>query len=121
MKGNNRVILQGWLHLSPQHVQTQRVDGQIASLMLAYLDTDSPALGGRHRVVLTGDNLGKALLLLNQHGGQPLKVQATVTGYLVTFRSVSHVVVTDLVLLLGTEEEVEEASSASWPAGDGAA
>lgn len=112
MKGNNRAILQGWLHLSPQQVQTQQVDGQTASLMLAQLDTDSPALGGRHWVVLTGDNLAKALLLLKAHQGQPIKVQASVTGYLVTFRTACHVVATDLVLVRGTEEVEVEPSSA---------
>ena len=113
MKSNNRVWLQGWLHVHPQRVQQQRVDGQTASLMLAYLDTDSPALGGRHRVILTGENLAKALLLVRQHEGQPVKVQAAVTGYLVTYRATAHVVATEVVLMQGTDEpEPERASSA---------
>ena len=113
MKGNNSVVLQGWLHLDPARLVSQRVDGRDAQLMLAYLDTDSPALGGRHRVVLIGENLAKALLLLRQHKGRPVKVQATVTGYLVTYRATAHVVAERLVLLAGTDEpEGEPASSA---------
>lgn len=119
MRGNNRVILQGWLHLSPKQVLTQRVDGQTTTVMLTYLDTDSPVMGGRHRLLLTGKVLSKALLMLEQYGA--LKIQAVATGYLVTFQSVSHVVVTDLVLLVGTEEVEDDASSASWPADDSAA
>lgn len=99
MKGNNMVILQGWLHLDPKQVQTQ----QDVSFMRAYLDTDRPVLGGRHHVVLSGKSLAKAQLLMKQNGGR-LKIQAAVIGHLVTLRQQSHVVVSDLVLVQGTEQ-----------------
>ncbi len=111
VKGNNRVILQGWLHLNPANMVTQTVNGYHYAYLRAEMDTDSPAVGGRHLVVITGANLGKALLLLNEHH-QPLKVQAVVMGYLVTYDGRSHVVALDLTLVPATVEVEAEPTSA---------
>ncbi len=110
-KGNNRVILQGWLYLSPQQIERYSYDGRSASVMKTWIDTDRPALGGRHWVTLVGKELAKALLLLKEWGDKPLKVRATVTGYLVTYGGRSHIMAQDLVLLLGTEEPAKASSA----------
>ena len=102
---NNFVMLQGWLTLKASNLQTEQVDGQRVAYLRAKIDTDAPAVGGRHAVVLVGEGLDKARALLAMQGNKTVRVQAVVEGKLVTFRGAS-VVQSEKVVFVPAQMEV---------------
>ena len=105
---NNLVILQGWLVLKANGQQVEQVDGREARYLRATIDTDSPALGGRHWVVLTGEAQEKALRFLTALNAPAVRVQGAVKGKCMSYRGRSTVWVqsADDLTLVPTQSEV---------------
>jgi hypothetical protein len=77
-KHRNLVILDG--PFSVEEVKLVEVDGSEVVVALCWVETDRPALGGRHRVVAYGP-LARKVVTFTQAAGGGL-VDATVDGWL---------------------------------------
>jgi hypothetical protein len=102
-KRRNLVILDGPLCI--HEVKVMVVDGQEVPTVLCWVETDHPALGGRHQVVTYGQLARKVEAFVQAQGGP---IDATVDGWLRSTDEVS-VVIADRVSFHTAADVVEQA------------
>ena len=88
MKRRNVVILDG--PLSIEESKLVEVNGREVVAALCWIETDRPALGGRHRVVAYGQLAQEVVAFAQTAGGG--RVDTTVDGWLRTINGSSMVV-----------------------------
>ena len=102
-KRRNLVILDG--PLSIHEVKAMRIDGEEVPAVLCWVETDHPALGGRHQVVTYGQLARKVEAFVQAQGGP---VDATVDGWLRSTGEAS-MVIADRVAFHVSADVVEQA------------
>ena len=79
MGRRNFAILDG--PLTVDSVQVVSIDGRQVPACVCWIETDHPALGGRHQVVIYGQQAQEVIAFIRAGGG---RVDATVDGWLRT-------------------------------------
>jgi hypothetical protein len=100
-KRRNLVILDG--PLSIHEVKVMAVDDEEVLAVMCWVETDRPALGGRHQVVTYGPLARKVKAFVQAQGGP---VDATVDGWLRSKGEVS-VVIADRIAFHATADVVD--------------
>lgn len=102
-KRRNLVILDG--PLSIREVKVMQIDGEEVPTVLCWVETDHPALGGRHQVVTYGQLARKVEAFVQAQGGP---VDATIDGWLRSTGQVS-MVIADRIAFHVTADVVDSA------------
>jgi len=103
-KRRNIVILNGPLYL--EKLATVNLDGNEVPIAVCAVETDRPALGGRHRVLAYGRMAQEVAAFVQAAGHNPL--DCTVDGWLRTMPDESAVVIADKITFhVGAEAAAE--------------
>lgn len=97
------MILDGPLAI--HEAKVMQIDGSEVPTVLCWVETDRPALGGRHQVVTYGQLARKVVAFVKAKGGP---VDATVDGWLRSNGEVS-VVIADRISFHASADVVEQA------------